>query len=257
MGMFLNFGEKVDSYDYKVINEREARASAGIMFLLGILSLFYFIVRKDLFLAEVFSITFIIEFFIRVFINPLYAPYMSLGSMIVSNQKPEWVEAKPKKFAWALGFILGLIMAYFILYNIVTPARLLICVICLVLLFLESSFGICLGCIMYNKLNIKLRNCPGGVCDMTWMRPKRTNKLIALVLITILFSATYIVLKETRYTPEIDVAFQKSIQEDQKFIDSANEDIIQENNTNKDCNPPQWAIDMGHKDIWKEHHGCK
>jgi hypothetical protein len=28
-------------------------------------------------------------------------------------------------------------------------------------------------------------------------------------------------------------------------------------NTNEDCQAPQWAIDMGHKDKWLRHHGCK
>jgi len=23
------------------------------------------------------------------------------------------------------------------------------------------------------------------------------------------------------------------------------------------CTPPEWAIKMGHKDMWLEHHGCK
>ena len=108
----FQFGQDVAPYDFKVINERDARASAGIMFLFGIVSFFSFILTKNLFWAELFSITFIIEFIARVFINPFYSPYMILGSFIVSNQQPEWVEAKPKKFAWILGVILALVMSY-------------------------------------------------------------------------------------------------------------------------------------------------
>jgi len=26
---------------------------------------------------------------------------------------------------------------------------------------------------------------------------------------------------------------------------------------NKDCIPPQWAINIGHAEKWKLHHGCK
>jgi hypothetical protein len=127
MSNFFQFGEKLASYDYPVINERDARASAGIMFLLGTITLFAFIISKNLFWANLFTITFILEFLIRVFINPLYAPYMALGSLIVRNQSPEWVEAKPKKFAWFLAVVLGLVMSYFILFDIVTPARLGVC----------------------------------------------------------------------------------------------------------------------------------
>ncbi len=78
MAIFFNFGQQVDGYKNKVINEREARASAGIMFLLGLLSVFAVFQLRTLFWAELFSITFIIEFFIRVIVNPQYAPYMML-----------------------------------------------------------------------------------------------------------------------------------------------------------------------------------
>jgi len=105
MSLFFNFGEKVIGYDYLVINERDARASAGIMFLLGVLSLFSVFTLRTLLWAELFTITFIFELFMRTFINPKYAPYMLLGGLIVSNQQPDWVEAKPKKFAWTLGMI--------------------------------------------------------------------------------------------------------------------------------------------------------
>ncbi len=77
------------------------------MFLFGIISLFSIFLTKNLFWAELFSITFIIEFMIRVFINPRFAPYYLLASLIVSNQSEICVEAKSKKFAWTLGVILG------------------------------------------------------------------------------------------------------------------------------------------------------
>ncbi|MBA1419859.1 MAG: DUF4395 family protein, partial [Epsilonproteobacteria bacterium] len=112
MRVFFNFGEKVAGYDYLVINERDARASAGIMFLLGLLSLFSVFTLRTLLWAELFTITFIFEFFMRTFINPKYAPYMLLGGIIISNQKTDWVESKPKKFAWALGMVRGAIMTY-------------------------------------------------------------------------------------------------------------------------------------------------
>ena len=36
---FFSYGEKVDGYDIRVVNEREARAAAGILFAFGLLSL--------------------------------------------------------------------------------------------------------------------------------------------------------------------------------------------------------------------------
>jgi len=90
---------------------------------------------------------------------------MLFGSLFVAHQNPEWVEAKPKKFAWILGMLLGTYMTYFIIYDIISPMRLVTCLICLMLMYIESVFGICLGCSLYKKLNIKVQKCPGGVCE--------------------------------------------------------------------------------------------
>lgn len=189
--IFFNFGEKVEAFEYKVINETEVRASAGIMFLLGILSLFSVYIFRTLLWAELFSLTFIFEFLIRMTLNPKYAPYMMLAELIVHNQKPQWVEAKPKKFAWALGMILGLIMGYYILFDVVTMMRLSICIVCLSLLFLESSFGICLGCWLYHKLNIHLNSCPGDICKVQKRAPYNRKKLLLLLGFSFLFIVTY------------------------------------------------------------------
>lgn len=198
MQFFLDFGDKIAGYDYKVINERDARASAGIMFLLGILSLFSVHLYRTLFWAELFSITFIIEFFLRVLINPKYAPYMLIGGLIVSNQQPDWVEAKPKRFAWLLGMILGVIMTYYIVFDIISPVRLAICWLCLFLMFLESVFGICLGCMLYKKLKWKMYNCPGGIC--TTSAPKYDKrKLFIIIGFLGLFFLTYVALRAYKF----------------------------------------------------------
>ena len=208
MGFFLNFGEKIDGYNYKVINEREARASAGIMFLVGLLSLFSVFIYRTIFWAELFSITFIIEFFVRVMIYPKYAPYMLIGGLIVSNQQPDWVEAKPKRFAWMLGMLLGIIMTYYIVFDIISPVRLAICWLCLFLMFVESVFGICLGCLLYKKLKWKTYNCPGGICDAP--PPKYDKKKLVLILGFLgLFYFTYVVLKSYKFNEKPKIIILK------------------------------------------------
>ena len=194
----FNFGEKIDAFDFKVINERDARASAGLMFLFGILSIFSVFTLRTLLWVELFSLTFIFEFFIRTVINPKYAPYMLLGSFFVANQEPEWVEAKPKQFAWVLGMFLGILMTYFIAFDVVSPVRLLTCLLCMALLFLESAFGMCLGCILYARLNIKLNRCPGGVCEVPVKRKVKGRWFILLLTVT-LFSLIYYQLVNGRY----------------------------------------------------------
>ena len=223
MSQIFSFGEKIPEYDFKVINERDARASAGIMFLLGLISLFSLFMFRTLFYAEVFSITFILEFVIRIFVNPKYAPYMILGSLIVSNQEPDWVEAKPKKFAWILRLLLGAVMAYFILFNIMTPARLLTCVICLILLYLESVFGICLGCMLYHKLNISLEKCPGGVCEVANKYPAhRMRKGLMALLYLLLFAGLYNGLKAAKYSH--GTPFAQTMSQEQRDLKEFEED---------------------------------
>jgi hypothetical protein len=245
MSKIISFGETVDEYSFKVINENEARASAGIMFLFGIISLFSVFMIKSLFWVELFSITFIIEFFTRVFINPKYSPYMLLGSLIVSNQTENWVEARPKKFAWILGVILGTIMTYFIIFDVMSPLRLLTCVVCLFLLFLESSFGICLGCILYNKLNIKLNKCPGDVCEIK-VKKNNNSKFLLLFCFVILFSFIYYYLITYKYNIDKEIVKTNEVVSE----------VIKKQAINSKCDAPKWAIDMGHEEMWKKHN-CK
>ncbi len=212
MNFFLNFGENIDGYDYKVVNERDARASAGIMFLLGILSLFSVYIYRTIFWAELFSITFIIEFIVRTFLNPKYAPYMLIGGLIVSNQEPDWVEAKPKRFAWTLGMVLGVIMTYYIIFDIISPIRLSLCWVCLFLMFVESVFGICLGCILYKKLNWKLYNCPGGICESKIKKPYDKRKLIFIMGFLGLFFLTYFSLRSYKNNEKQKIIIVKDIE---------------------------------------------
>ena len=260
MKIFFNFGEKVDEFDFKVINERDARASAGIMFLFGLLSLFSVFQFRTLFWAELFTVTFILEFAVRIIFSPKYAPYMVISSLIVSNQEPEWVEAKPKQFAWALGFVLGVIMAYYIVFSIMDPTRLIICLICLVLLFTESVFGVCLGCIIYKKLNIKLQRCPGGVCGITKKRDKRIGeKLIVMLISIIIFYGFFYTLDKYKYNNYATNLFKPSQFElelrefdDVEYAEEDDEEEVQVPKQ-EECNPPKWAIEMGHREMWIEH----
>lgn len=55
---------------------------------------------------QVIRLRSIFEFFMRLVFSPKYAPYMMIASFIVGDQKEEWVEAKPKKFAWDVRYII-------------------------------------------------------------------------------------------------------------------------------------------------------
>jgi hypothetical protein len=168
MNNVIQFGESVEGYDIPVLNEREIRASAGILFLATFLSLML-IIFKNNFLPIKYVITiFLTDFIIRVFINPKFSPTLIIGRLIVRNQVPEYVGAPQKRFGWIIGVVLSATMFIFmVVVNSYSPITGVICLICLVFLFFESAFGICLGCKFYSLLyKEKARYCPGEVCDV-------------------------------------------------------------------------------------------
>jgi len=162
------FGETVAGYNIPVLNEREMRAAAGILFLAVFISLMLIIFKQNFVPIKYIITVFLIDFFIRVFVNPKYSPSLIIGRMIVSNQNPEYVGAPQKKFAWVIGFVLALIMfALMVVLNTYSAISGIICLICLIFLFFESAFGICLGCKFYGWFNKeKAQYCPGEVCDV-------------------------------------------------------------------------------------------
>jgi hypothetical protein len=189
------FGETVDGYLIPVLNEREIRAGAGILFLFVFTS-FLLIVFKGNFVMIKYVITaFLSDFIIRVFINPKFAPTLILGRMIVSNQVPEYVGSPQKKFAWIIGIVLAAIMfIHLIIINAYSPITGIICLICMVFLFFESAFGICLGCLFYPLVyKKKVQLCPGEVCENKVKEDiQKISK--AQILIVIGFAAIIIVL---------------------------------------------------------------
>lgn len=165
-----NFGEIVTGYQIPVFNEREVRAAAGILFFFATLSFYNAFLDQNFLFLKIFVVFFFIEFCIRLFINPKYAPAMILGRVIVQNQKPEYTGAPQKYFAWALGLgMASLMMVLLFVFDVRGVINLTVCSICLFLLFFESSFGICMGCKMYEKITKKKPQlCPGSVCEITF-----------------------------------------------------------------------------------------
>ena len=168
MKKYIYFGEVVEKYDVRVLNEREARAGAGILFLFAFFSFMHSYILHDFIFTQIFVTVFMIDFFTRIFINPKFAPSLLLGRVMVQNQIPEYVGAPQKRWAWFIGLFLSIIMFFLIVvFNVMTPIKIFICLLCLTLLYSEAVFGICLGCKIFNyiyKENPKL--CPGGTCEI-------------------------------------------------------------------------------------------
>lgn len=186
MTMGISFGETTVKNGVPVLNEREIRAAAGIFFVLLSLSVQIVIVQGRFTLLKYTITVFLLDFIARVFIHPKYSPSLIVGRFIVRNQVPEYVGAAQKKFAWAIGLFLASIMfTLLILFNAYSPITGILCITCLIFLFCESAFGICLGCKMYPLFfKDQLQYCPGEACDG---KPKQEiQKISAFQLLSLI-----------------------------------------------------------------------
>jgi hypothetical protein len=195
LSKIIKFGEDVEGYDIPVLNEREIRASAGIYFLIILISLMLVLFKMEFFLIKYVLTVFLADFIIRIFVNPKFSPSLIIGRLIVGNQVPEYVGAMQKKFAWIIGLILASIMfILLVIVNAFSPITGIICLICLIFLFFESVFGICLGCKVYSWVyKEKAQYCPGEVCDV---KAKQEIQKTSRVQILIVFGLIVFILLE-------------------------------------------------------------
>ena len=182
------YGEKVEGYEVRVLNEREARAAAGILFIGAFIGLTNGAMLGTPIFSEFFVTFFAFDFTLRV-IQPRYSPSLLLGRFFVRNQKPEYVGATQKRFAWILGLILAYPMFYYLVIDFQpNPIKVLVCLICMLLLFFESAFSICFGCKIFTWFKRKdPMYCPGGVCEIQTKDPvqKFTPAQLIILLLTV------------------------------------------------------------------------
>lgn len=159
---------------YPVVNDRAIRSTAGLMLFVGTITFFITFFTWDFNLLRVILPTFFLDFLLKALWGPQFSLYGFFGRSFVANQRPEYVGAIQKRFAWSIGLsVSSLMMILIFVYNLENLVPLIICSICLFMMWLESTMGICVGCHIYNGLiNLKLIKrpkfhpaCPGGVCD--------------------------------------------------------------------------------------------
>lgn len=140
-GSLFQLGERIAGYPVPVLNERAVRAAAGILFMFAIVSFMNAWLMGNFQPPRVFVGAFLIDFTLRIFVNPKFAPSLILGQSVVRKQQPEWVGAPQKRFAWAIGFVLALLMLdLVVIQRVVGPVNLIVCAVCLALLFCEAAF---------------------------------------------------------------------------------------------------------------------
>lgn len=247
----FQFGERLPAYAVPVLNERTVRASAGILFFLAVIAFMNAWLTGNFQPTRVFVVSFLVDFSIRIFINPRFAPTLILGQWVVRKQQPEWVGAPQKRFAWCIGLVLAAIMLYLVvLNNVIGPVNLIVCSACLTLLFFESAFGICLGCKIYNLFNKeKAQLCPGGACDVD--AEKGSSISPGQVAIMAAFGVLVGVVAQWVYS----TAPERANGSPQTAVSAPSAPI--DPTEAERCKVPDFAKAIGHEEQWKLHNHCK
>lgn len=167
-GRSPRIGRTVPGYAIAVIDERAVRAAAGILFLLGGAAFATALFTGSMQPLQPFGMFFMIDMALRLTAGDRWSPTLLLGRLAVTGQRPEWVGAPQKKFAWWLGFVLAFVSCAG-MGLIAAPLWLILalCGLCLSLLFLETAFGVCVGCALQARFGKQVpMYCPGGTCDV-------------------------------------------------------------------------------------------
>mgnify|MGYP006194948673 FL=1 len=253
MNKLFQFGETVEGYPVRVVNERTVRAAAGLLFFPAVVSFMNALLTANYQPTRLFVIVFLIDMTLRM-LNPRLAPSMIVGGWIVRKQTPDWVGAPQKRFAWGLGLLLGAAMLYLMVLNrFMGPVNMLVCASCLTLMFFETAFGICLGCKLYNVFNReKAQLCPGGVCEMP--APKGWGVSLPQVAVLVLFVGTLTVAKAwVDETGPLGGFDDMATLEDMGLKPTSGEASAADAER---CQVPAFAKAIGHETLWKQHNGC-
>lgn len=241
----FQFGERRPEFDIPVLNERAVRAAAGILFVFALTTFMQAFQNGNFHPTRIFVIAFMIDFAIRLFVNPAYAPSLIVGQWIVNGQQPEWVGAPQKRFAWGIGLALAVAMFFLmVIGHVVGPINMLVCGTCLLLLFFETSFGICIGCKIYNMLpGARAQLCPGGACEIPVAAPPAIDRRKGAVLaaFAVAMVAVIALLDRRPVRPAFYVPPKPGA--------SAEEEAAR-------CTPPAFARAIGHEETWKRHNNC-
>lgn len=157
-----------------MFNENEVRAAAGLTMVLGAVAFFLAILEQEYMPLQAVTVLFFIEFVIRLTVGLHYSPLGLAARALTYRQPPEWVSAKPKRFAWSIGLVLSFAMVVITNTGIRGALPATICLICLTLMWTEAVLGVCLGCELHAFLvrrgwttkDEEYEVCAGGACEL-------------------------------------------------------------------------------------------
>jgi Domain of unknown function (DUF4395) len=135
-----------------VFDERQVEVTAGLTMVLGAVAFVYAFLAKEYVPIKTVTAFFFVEFLLRVTLGLRYSPVGQVARLLTRGRPPEWVSAKPKRFAWTLGVVLSGAMTVITNANIRGLLPMTICLLCLTLMWLEAVLGLCVGCEIYRVL---------------------------------------------------------------------------------------------------------
>jgi uncharacterized protein DUF4395 len=179
--MELSFGQSISGLTVDgaevhaaVFDENQVRAAAGITLVVGAVAFSFAYFDKQYIPLQVASTLFFVEFLARLTVGLRYSPVGVIARAMTLSRDPDWVSAKPKRFAWTLG--LGMAFSMMLITNSGIRGMLprTICAICLTLMWMESVLGLCLGCKIHALLvrrgwaskDPAFEVCAGGECRL-------------------------------------------------------------------------------------------
>lgn len=268
MPALFQFGQQVDGYPVRVVNERAVRAAAGLLFVPAFVSFMNAILLGNFQPTRLFVVVFMLDMAIRLFINPLWSPALILGQWFVRHQTPEWSGAAQKRFAWGLGLLLGASMVWLMVINqVVGPINMLVCGTCLLLMFFECAFGICLGCKLYNLFNKdQAQLCPGGVCEVPAVAGKGLAARLGLGLgqVVMLLTFASVIGLTGRWVNQTGKPVQTASSMSRLPMEADIGTSTATSSTSptmspaevERCKVPDFAKAIGHEAQWKLHNRC-
>jgi hypothetical protein len=162
------------TFAHPVYDENQVRAAAGVTMALGAVAFGYAYLAHRYGPLRVVSSFFLLEFLSRLAIGLRRSPVGVLARAMTAGCAPDWVSARPKRFAWSLG--LGMACSMTIITNAGIRGYLprAICLTCLTLMWMESVLGLCLGCKLHALLvrrgwagaDPAFEVCAGGECGL-------------------------------------------------------------------------------------------
>ena len=157
-----------------VFNENEVRAAAGLTMVTGAVAFVYAYFDKNYLPLQAVATFFFVEFLIRVAFGLRYSPAGVAARFLTRRQPPDWVSAKPKRFASTLGLALSLAMTIITNSGVRGLLPRTICLVCLTLMWAESVLGVCMGCEIHGflvrrgwaKKDEAYEICAHGACEV-------------------------------------------------------------------------------------------